>query len=51
MGLSDREVRNLKPEKKTSYSDGGGLYLEVTPAKGPYRRKSNDSDVSTRTTL
>lgn len=34
MALSDREVRNLKPEKKTSYSDGGGLYLEVTPAKG-----------------
>ena len=37
MPLSDRQIKNAKPAetgKKTKLFDGGGLYLEVTPAGG-----------------
>lgn len=37
--LTAIKVRNLKPESKNKrYTDGGGLYLEVTPAGGKYWR-------------
>lgn len=37
--LTAIKVRNLKPESKIKrYADGGGLYLEVTPAGGKYWR-------------
>ena len=35
MPLNDRQIRNAKPTetgKKAKLFDGGGLYLEVTPA-------------------
>ncbi|MCJ8311325.1 MAG: DUF4102 domain-containing protein, partial [Rhizobiaceae bacterium] len=32
MSLTDTKVRNLKPSEKIArYSDGAGLYLQVTP--------------------
>ena len=37
MPLNDRQIKNAKPAetgKKTKLFDGGGLYLEVTPAGG-----------------
>ena len=37
MPLNDRQIKNAKPAetgKKTKMFDGGGLYLEVTPAGG-----------------
>ena len=37
MPLNDRQIRNAKPTeagKKAKLFDGGGLYLEVTPADG-----------------
>ena len=37
MPLNDRQIRNAKPTeagKKAKLFDGGGLYLEVTPAGG-----------------
>ena len=37
MPLNDRQIRNAKPNeagKKAKLFDGGGLYLEVTPAGG-----------------
>ena len=37
MPLNDRQIRNAKPAeagKKAKLFDGGGLYLEVTPAGG-----------------
>ena len=37
MKLNDRQIKNAKPAetgKKTKMFDGGGLYLEVTPAGG-----------------
>ena len=37
MKLNDRQIKNAKPTetgKKTKLFDGGGLYLEVTPAGG-----------------
>ena len=37
MKLNDRQIKNAKPAetgKKTKLFDGGGLYLEVTPAGG-----------------
>lgn len=37
MPLNDRQIRNTKPNeagKKAKLFDGGGLYLEVTPAGG-----------------
>ncbi len=37
MPLNDRQIKNAKPAetgKKTKMFDGGGLYLEVTPADG-----------------
>jgi len=33
MPLTDRAIKNIKPAAKaTKYSDGGGLYLQVTPS-------------------
>ena len=37
MPLNDRQIKNAKPAetgKKTKLFDGGGLYLEITPAGG-----------------
>ncbi|MDU1345644.1 MAG: Arm DNA-binding domain-containing protein [Eikenella corrodens] len=37
MPLNDRQIKNAKPTdtgKKAKLFDGGGLYLEVTPAGG-----------------
>ena len=37
MPLNDRQIKNAKPAetgKKAKLFDGGGLYLEVTPAGG-----------------
>ena len=37
MSLNDHQIRNAKPTeagKKAKLFDGGGLYLEVTPAGG-----------------
>ncbi len=36
MALTDTEIRKAKPEEATAYriSDGGGLYLQVSPAGG-----------------
>ena len=37
MPLNGRQIKNAKPAetgKKTKLFDGGGLYLEVTPAGG-----------------
>jgi len=39
MALSDTNVRNIKPGAKVQkLSDGGGLYLFVSPAGGKRRR-------------
>jgi hypothetical protein len=35
MPLSDRAIKNAKPDKKPQrLFDGGGLYLEIAPAGG-----------------
>ena len=37
MPLNDRQIKNAKPTgtgKKAKLFDGGGLYLEITPAGG-----------------
>ena len=35
MALSDARIRNTKPaDKLSNLTDGGGLYLEITPAGG-----------------
>ena len=37
MSLNDRQIKNAKPTgtgKKAKLFDGGGLYLEITPAGG-----------------
>lgn len=37
MPLNDRQIKNAKPAgtgRKTKLFDGGGLYLEITPAGG-----------------
>ena len=40
MKLTDTAVRNAKPLDKTKkMSDGGGLYLEVTPKGSKYWRQ------------
>ena len=37
--LTDAQVRKIKPaEKKTKYSDGKSMYLEVTPSGGIHWR-------------
>ena len=39
MPLTDAAIRNAKPsEKPLKLTDGGGLYLEVTPAGGKHWR-------------
>ena len=37
--LTDVQIRNAKPESKpVKLTDGGGLYLEVTPSGGKHWR-------------
>lgn len=39
MSLTDREIRNIKPtDKPKKYTDGRGLYLEVSPSGGRWWR-------------
>lgn len=39
MPLTNTQIKNFKPQAKTKkLSDGGGMYLEVTPAGGTYWR-------------
>ncbi len=39
MPLTEKQIRNIKPEEKIrQYPDGGGLYLKVNPNSGKYWR-------------
>jgi site-specific recombinase, phage integrase family len=52
MPLNDRQIKNAKPAetgKKTKLFDGGGLYLEVTPAGGKVFRLKYRTDGKEKT--
>ncbi len=39
MTLTEKQIRNIKPEDKMRrYTDGGGMYLQVSPGGGKYWR-------------